>query len=123
MDERTTLAGGMVLITDDNRDGVDALAMLLRSSGYSVVTACTVRDALDALDEHANVRVVVSDIRMPDLDGFDFLRVVRQRFPAMRVILMTGYPVTEIDVVPHGATILQKPFDSEDLIRLLPPPA
>ena len=121
MEERTTLAGSTILIIDDNRDGVDALAILLRSSGYAVVATYTVREALDALDEHSNVRVVVSDIRMPDLDGFDFLRVVRQRFPAMKVILMTGYPVTEMDVVPHGATILQKPFESDALVRLLPP--
>jgi DNA-binding NtrC family response regulator len=60
---------------------------------------------------------------MPELDGFDFLRVVKHRFPAIKVILVTGHEITTDDVVPMGATILKKPLEFEQLLQLLPSPS
>lgn len=110
-----------VLITDDNRDVVDTLAVFLDASGYRVIATYSAREALDTLDRDSTVGVVISDVRMPDLDGFDFLRVVKHRFPAINVILVTGHEITDEDVVPAGATILQKPVELEKLLPLLPP--
>src|SRR5262245_36704628 len=111
---------GTVLITDDNRDVVDALAAFLTMSGYKVIATYSAREALDSLDHDATVGVVISDVRMPELDGFDFLRVVKHRFPAIKVILVTGHEITSDDVVPPGATILKKPLEFEQLLKLLP---
>jgi DNA-binding NtrC family response regulator len=119
MDDTSLPRTGTILITDDHKDSVDALAILLQRSGFSVESCYSAREALDALDANSDVRVVISDIRMPEVDGFDFLRVVKQRFPSMRVILLTGYPVTDDDVVPKGATILSKPVDFAKLLALL----
>ncbi len=109
-----------VLVTDDNRDIVDSLATFLELSGYKAVSAYSARDALDALDGDVPISAVISDVRMPGLDGFDFLRVVRHRFPSMLVILVTGHDITDDDVVPKGATILRKPVDLDQLLKLLP---
>jgi DNA-binding NtrC family response regulator len=109
-----------VLITDDNRDVVDALAAFLNMSGYRVIATYSAREALDSLDQDSTVGVVISDVRMPELDGFDFLRVVKHRFPAIKVILVTGHEITDEDVVPAGATILKKPLEFEQLLTLLP---
>jgi DNA-binding NtrC family response regulator len=109
-----------VLVTDDNRDVVDALAAFLNLSGYKVIATYSAREALDSLDQDSSVGVVISDVRMPELDGFDFLRVVKHRFPAIKVILVTGHEITDDDVVPSGATILKKPLEFEQLLRLLP---
>lgn len=108
-----------VLVADDNADTVIVVSQTLAMSGYEVVTASSVRQALDLLDERSDIGVVVSDIRMPEEDGFDFLRVLRVRFPSMPMILMTGNAITAEDVVPAGATILQKPFDIGELERLI----
>src|SRR3954470_12063608 len=116
----STPSRGTVLVTDDNRDVVDALAAFLNLSGYKVIATYSAREALDSLDQDASVGVVISDVRMPELDGFDFLRVVRHRFPAMKVILVTGHEIATDDVVPSGATILKKPLEFEELLRLLP---
>jgi two-component system response regulator GlrR len=62
---------------------------------------------------------VLSDIRMPDVDGFDLLRVLRHRFPALPIILMSGLPVTPDDVVPTRATILTKPIDPARLLEAI----
>ena len=94
-----------ILITDDNRDEVDALSALLTMSGYVTIPAYSAREALDTLDRDSSVGVVISDVRMPELNGFDFMRVVKHRFPAMTVILVTGHEITNEDVVPIGATI------------------
>lgn len=106
-----------ILIADDNRDTVDAMQMLLRTVGYAVVPAYSVREALDLLDEHGEIGLVISDVRMPDVDGFDLIRVLRHRFPTLPTILMTGLPVTDQDVIPSGAVILEKPIAMEDLQR------
>jgi DNA-binding NtrC family response regulator len=105
-----------ILLADDNRDSVDSLAMLLQLSGYAVIPAYSVSQALDLLDDvTGNVDVVVCDIRMPHLDGFDLFRVLRHRFPALPVILMTGLPITSDDVIPRDVTILEKPIGMDKL--------
>ena len=108
-----------VLVADDNADIVFVVEQTLKLSGYQVIGATSVREALDLLDQRSDIDLVVSDIRMPGEDGFDFLRVLRVRFPAMPMILMTCIPITADDVVPIGATILQKSFDMDDLERAI----
>ena len=119
----TPQPGSTVLVTDDNRDVVDALAAFLNISGYKVIATYSAREALDSLDQDSTVGVVISDVRMPELDGFDFLRVIKHRFPAIKVILVTGHEITTDDVVPMGATILKKPLEFEQLLQLLPSPS
>jgi len=115
--------GQAVLVIDDNRDVADALAAVLEIAGYTVTALDSVREALDVLDNDVEIGTVISDVRMPDLDGFDFLRVVKHRFPQMRVFLVTGQEVTHEDVVPLGAVILKKPVEYDELLRLLQPGA
>ena len=108
-----------ILVADDNRDIVDSTALMLESCGYGVLKSCSAREALAQLDDHPEVALVISDIRMPEVDGFDLLRVIRHRFKSLPVVLMTGLPVTDADVVPAGAAILTKPFTIEQLRRVL----
>ena len=109
------MAGTSVLLVDDNRDAVDMLALLLEQSGFAVVPAYDVAQALEVLDERQDIDVVVSDVRMPGVDGFDFLRVLKRRFPALPIVLVTGVPVTEKDFVPPNAMILTKPVALPEL--------
>jgi len=105
-----------VLVVDDNADLVTSTAALLELAGYAAIPAYSARDAVDLLDDEAGrIDLILMDIRMPDVDGFDLLRVLRHRFPLLPIILMSGLPVTSEDVVPSGATILTKPFDAAQL--------
>lgn len=108
-----------VLVADDERDTVDTVALMLEGCDYRVLRAYSAKQALILLDDHPEIALLVSDIRMPDVDGFDLLRVVRHRFGALPVVLMTGLPVTDDDVVPRRATILTKPFTYADLTSAL----
>ena len=108
-----------ILVVDDNRDMVDTVAASLALLGYSTIPAYSAREACDLLDEARSIDLVLTDIRMPDVDGFDLLRVLRHRFRALPIILMSGFPVGDDDIVPAGALILQKPFAMEELQRLV----
>ena len=106
---------GRILVVDDDRDAADTTAALLEAIGLSVMAAYSAGDGLDLLDECPDICLVVSDIRMPGVDGFDFVRVVKHRFPSLPTLLTTGLPITDDDVIPRGALILQKPFAIEEL--------
>ena len=106
-----------ILVVDDNLDLADTLAMQLEHLGHPALARGSVRDALDALDDDPSIRLVITDIRMPDVDGLDFRRVLKHRFPALPVVLMTGLPLSEEDMVPRNVEVLQKPFTTDALLR------
>jgi len=106
-----------ILVVDDNRDLVTSTAGLLELVGYAAIAAHSAREAVDLLDDEKKIDLVLSDIRVPDIDGFDLLRVLRHRFPSLPIVLMSGLPVTSDDVVPRGATILMKPFSETELLE------
>lgn len=106
-----------ILVADDSEDIVFVVRHVLEAAGHTVLSAGSVREALDTLDDHPAISLVISDVRMPGEDGFDLVRVLRHRFPALPVILMTGLPITDDDVVPPGALVLQKPIDLDELER------
>jgi len=107
-----------ILIVDDNHDMVDTTAAMLAQLGYSTISAYSARQACDLLDE-ARIDLVLTDIRMPDVDGFDLLRVLRHRFHSLPIILMSGFSVSDDDIVPSGASILEKPFTVDELQNLV----
>jgi len=113
------MAHPTVLVLDDNADAAEAIAFLLETNGWPAVFSTSVEGALDVLDENSKIGVVVSDIRMPTVDGFDFLRVVKHRFPTVPVILMTGRPIGDDDLIPRQATILRKPFSIQHLLSAI----
>lgn len=107
-----------VLVVDDNRDSVEGVALLLELSGRAVVRAYSAPEALDRLDEDPTIGLVLSDVKMPQLDGYDFFRVVAHRYPKLPVVLMTGYPIEDDDDPPPHADVLTKPFDATLLERI-----
>ena len=112
------MPSGKVLIVDDNAAFARSVVRLLESLGQPALAANSAYDAIDTLDE-TSVGFVVADIRMPEIDGFDFVRVVRHRFPTLPVALMSAYPTDDADI-PPGVPVLVKPFEIEALIALLP---
>lgn len=108
-----------ILIVDDSRELVAATGELLELEGYDAIPAYSAREAVDLLDEAGRIDLVLADVRMPDVDGFDLPRVLHHRFPSLPVILMTGRKVTSDDVVPSGAVILMKPVDANELLEAI----
>ena len=78
-----------VLVVDDDESIRDSLALILQSSGYETVTANNGFDALLQLKRRLPA-IVLSDLNMPQMSGFELLSVVRRRFPQISVIAMSG---------------------------------
>src|SRR4051812_28411683 len=78
-----------LLLVDDERQGLDGLALHLRRK-YEVTARTSGADALEALQAHTYV-AVVSDLRMPSMDGIQLLTEVRSRAPDTTRVLLTGY--------------------------------
>jgi len=89
-----------VLIVDDDPCVRDSLAMLLVSEGYETSTAENGFDALLQMKSKVP-ELIVSDLNMPQMSGFEFLSVVRRRFPKISVIAMSG-AYHSGDAVPGG---------------------
>jgi DNA-binding NtrC family response regulator len=85
-----------ILVVDDHKTMSEAIAMVLRSKGYSVCTADSGRDALRRLKEMP-LQLVISDLNMPRMSGLELISAIRWRFPNMPVIAMSGtYTVDQI---------------------------
>ena len=89
-----------ILVVDDEDAVRDSVGMLLRVAGYAVITAVHGFDALLQLKRRLPA-LVLSDLNMPRMSGFEFLSVVRRRFPQISVIAMSG-AYDSGDSVPGG---------------------
>jgi two-component system cell cycle sensor histidine kinase/response regulator CckA len=117
-------AGGgceTVLVAEDE-DGVRALICeVLRSLGYRVLEAPRPEAALDLMaGEGAPVRLLLTDVVMPGMDGRQLAERLTARQPNLRVLYMSGYTgeaIARHGVLEHGTELLQKPFTPEALAR------
>lgn len=110
-----------LLIVDDEADVVQSLRDLLRRE-YNVLGATHAREGLRLLREHP-VHIVMSDQRMPDISGVEFLRTVQHDCPDAIRLLFTGYADIKavIDAVNEGHVYryISKPWDTDELITVL----
>ncbi len=110
-----------VLVIDDDVALRQSLAEVLAEDGFAVDTAESATAALSRLAVLAP-DVVLSDVRMPGIDGLELLRTIRERAPNVEVILMTAYDdmPTVVAAMREGAVdFLVKPLDLHDLRRVL----
>jgi DNA-binding NtrC family response regulator len=113
-------SGPRILIIDDERSILDTVQILLRGEGWEVTTSYNPREALEQLQDIAP-DVVLTDIRMPGMNGLEVLASVRASDPEIPVILMTAQASlqTAMQAVNAGAFYyLQKPFGNDDLVAL-----
>jgi DNA-binding NtrC family response regulator len=107
-----------VLIVDDERVLRESMASLLEDEGYEALQAENGRVAHEILLDRA-IDVVLSDIRMPEMDGMDLLSHLRQLAPQTPVIMMTAYGTVEnaVSAIQTGAwDYLLKPVQFDDLL-------
>ena len=79
-----------ILIVDDEQSYRQLLSLVFEGDGHSIRTASNGREALALLQQDA-ADVIISDVKMPDMDGIEMLRSVRETHPDLGVILMTAF--------------------------------
>jgi CheY-like chemotaxis protein len=90
-----------VLIVEDDAAVRNTLALLLKASGYEVSTAANGAEAL-ALLQMGTPAILLSDLNMPEMSGFELLAVARRQFPELSLIAMSGEYETS-EAIPTGA--------------------
>lgn len=118
------IEGRRILVIDDDEDARASLADLLSSEGCSVITCPSGQEALRYL-RRSDVDLVLSDVVMPDMDGYDLFMEIRNRHRDLPVVLMTAYYFDKDHVIKRskaqglGDVIFKKPIDPSRLVELV----
>ncbi len=120
---RVSTHGGETILVAEDEPGVRRLVReILERHGHVVLEAADGNDALRLLEEHGDPRIpapialVISDVVMPEMDGLELAGRMRERWPAVPVLLMSGYPASIAGTPDPDAPILAKPFTPGDLL-------
>jgi CheY-like chemotaxis protein len=110
-----------ILVVEDNEDIASGYALFFRKVGFSVCTACNGQEALDSLRERT-VDVVISDLGMPEIDGFALAEAIRAnaRWPKIRRVAVTAQPLDEVEKRARSSgfeAVFQKPAKMCDLVN------
>ena len=123
--ERRAVEGGKgtLLLVEDEAPVRESVRRLLEGQGYTVLEAQNGADALRLYDgSPASIDLVLTDLTMPVMGGFELVDQLRARHPALRVLFMSGYaerPITSNGAVPPGTGYVEKPFSVETLMQRL----
>ncbi len=114
--------GRTILIVDDEPTIVDGLRLTLESEGYAVRIAGSVQTALSVVAQ-SDLHAAIVDLMLPDGDGLNLTRELKQRDPTIEVIVVTAYgSVRKAMEATKGAGafyVLEKPFDPDEVLGLL----
>ena len=100
-----------LMIVDDDPEVRIIVAEFLQDFGYQVIQASSGAEALDLLTQTSDLRMIITDIRMPDMSGIDLADLATQRRRGLKVILISGYFVSQ----QVKRRFLRKPFRMRDL--------
>ena len=117
-----SLAGEVILVVEDD-DHVRSMSIdSLRELGYTVVQAANGRQALEQLQAQPDIKLLFTDIIMPEMTGRQLADIATQQRPDLKVLYTTGYTrnaVVHNGVLDHGVSLLAKPFTLEQLAHKL----
>ncbi len=108
-----------ILFVDDEKNILRSIERLLLDEPYEVLTATSGEEGLAALEASSPIRIVVSDYRMPGMNGVQFLREVRKRWPETVRIVLSGYADTASVISSinegHVYKFIAKPWNEDEL--------
>lgn len=117
-------SGELILIVDDEPDMCWALEHLLNKKGYITRKALTAQEALELMEQH-RFGIAFLDAKLPDMDGLELARRIRERAPDIRLLMVSGYfyrdDVSIQEAISHGLIVdfISKPFLQAEILRVL----
>jgi signal transduction histidine kinase/DNA-binding response OmpR family regulator/methyl-accepting chemotaxis protein/CHASE3 domain sensor protein len=123
-DKETILANKKVLVVDDDARNIFALAIVLEDRNMEVIAGNHGKEALALLEEHPDIAIILMDIMMPEMDGYEATRKIREqpRFKKLPIIALTAKAMKgdKAKCIEAGANdYLSKPVDTDKLISLM----
>jgi CheY-like chemotaxis protein len=104
----------VILVADDEEMILHFVSAVLEAAGHRTVEACNGLEAVSLFRSYPDrFDLVVTDLQMPTMNGFEAIKLIRQTRPSARILCMSGYTET----LPPGMAFLAKPFLAQDLRR------
>jgi CheY-like chemotaxis protein len=118
------LVGRKVLVVDDDVRNIFALSSLLERRGMTVLTAGTGREAISTLESTRDIAIVLMDIMMPEMDGYQTMQVIRENpsFRRLPIVALTAKAMKgdrEKCLEAGASDYIAKPVNTEQLLSLL----
>jgi len=110
-----------ILIVDDEKNYLVVLSSFLSGEGYEPITADNAQQALDIV-ESTDLDLVLTDMKMPSIDGTELLKLIKEKSPDLPVVMMTAYGTVEkaVEAMQLGAfNFVLKPFQNETLKQII----
>ena len=110
-----------LLIADDEKNILSGLKMAFEDEGYAVITASDGNEAWDKIQKNI-VNLVITDLRMPGMDGYELLKRISSSYPTLPVIVLTGHGTIEtaVETMRDGAIdFFTKPVDIDKLLLVV----
>jgi CheY-like chemotaxis protein len=108
----------LVLVVEDEELVRQFAVETLRDAGFEVLEAASAQDALHILEQRSDLKVMVTDVRMPGpVNGYFLAKRVRERWPYVEIILVSGYAAPSRQDINVEWDFLVKPYDSDELVR------
>jgi len=108
-----------VLLVDDEEEFLEIMSERMRARDIEVTTSTSAREALDMIAS-ASYDAVIMDFMMPEMNGIEALKVIKEKNPEMQIILLTGHATVEktVEAMKAGAMdLIEKPADLDALAK------
>lgn len=104
----------VVLVVDDEPSILELTSDMLADLGYEVLSADSGANALLRLAEDPRIGLLLTDVQMPGMSGYQLAEKVRERWPDLRIVVMSG-----TDLAGKGYSVVRKPFSQPQLERIV----
>jgi DNA-binding response OmpR family regulator len=107
-----------VLVVDDDPIVIESCRRILEPEGFTVYPAASAAEGLEAL-EAREYDLMITDVKMPELDGFQLMALMRKRHPRVPIVVMSGYPTGDTVAATResGARgFIPKPFTPDEFL-------
>jgi CheY-like chemotaxis protein len=110
----------VVLVVEDEPIQRMSTVDMVEDAGFEVLQAANSKQAMRMLESRSDIRLILSDIDMPPgIDGMELVAIVRDRWPPIAIILVSGQLTSALVQIPEGGAFFSKPYRPKDVVAAL----
>jgi CheY-like chemotaxis protein len=106
-----------ILTVEDEVLTSEYFEFVLQQAGYEVIATASAEEAIEVLEHRDDVYLVITDVELPGLmNGIKLAAAVKERWPPINIIVVTGYSAPGSDEMPAGSLFVAKPYNAQKMI-------